>query len=101
MSDFNYLQAYANEKKRGVRVGRSATESFLYHKAKDGTVTKKQIAYHNSLHSFLLERGLAQRGDIFDNPKNCKDCQRKINAMNTILRKAGLSEEFYGKDSEK
>lgn len=96
---YNYFQSYGNAYKKGERI-KTITDRQCYRLAHDGTISDKQMQYHTDLFNFLLDKGLVRAGDVFDKPRNKKDCMSKINALRTILYKNGLNDEFYKKDGE-
>lgn len=92
----NYFQSYYQGKKFKECPGK-AINAWAYDKAHEG-YTDKQLQYHANLCNFLRDRGIDV--STFERPRNKNDCHSKINALNTILRKNGLDEEFYSEKTE-
>lgn len=60
--------------------------------------SEKQIAYHRALLEFLKEHGFPTGG--YERPRDKTAYISSIRAMNEILRKNNLIDEFYGKPKE-
>ena len=62
----------------------------------DYAPTDKQQAFYNNLLSFLRGKGVDTF--IFERVRSKSDCNSKINAMITTIRKNGWYEEMFGKE---
>ena len=60
--------------------------------------TDKQIAFYKTVLAFVRENGIDT--SIFERPRNLADCNSKINAMFTVIRKNNLLDKFFEEEGD-
>ena len=95
----NYYSMYYNKKAHKVRKSEplepragSIIHTMRKCEATSPSVTDKQKKYHQLLVRFLKEHGVDT--SIIDRPRDRQDCKRCINTAFTLMRKAGIYDEY-------
>lgn len=94
MAEYHHFQAYGNGKYADAK-GLSVCEVV---KNNRDTPSAAQMEYHKALISFMQSKGFDTTG--FKHYRNRREMRSKISGMLTIIRKAGLAEEFFGEDRD-
>ena len=94
LAEYHHFQAYGNGKYADAK-GLSVCEVV---KNNWDTPSAAQMEYHKALLSFMESKGL--NTIRFKRFRNRRELRSKISGMLTIIRKAGLAEEFFGEDRD-